>query len=74
MSGYLFTLLIVLIGGGFVLGIIYIASEAEARKEKHKKNEADLHKEIREVKQRLAALEKIVTDKKFQLHEEINNL
>ncbi|MCB1666138.1 MAG: hypothetical protein KDI28_10175 [Pseudomonadales bacterium] len=65
----------------FVIAIVLIANYFSYKKEAIKlANKVDhvensvVQKELDAVKQRLAVLEKIVTDKRYDLNEELNNL
>lgn len=73
MPTYAFIIAIVAIVGG----LIYAAYEQQLKlQEKKLNNHAndDLLKEFSALKERVAVLEKIVTDEKYDLKNEINNL
>ena len=58
-------------------GLIYAAYEQHIKlqmKTKKSSHEVELEKELAELKERVAVLEKIVTDDKYDLKNEINNL
>ena len=78
------TLWTVIIVGGFILAIIIIANFFGYLKYRAKVSATAIHSntesmskfsnDLTSIKKRLETLEKIVTDKNFQLHDEINNL
>ena len=84
MSDSELTLLIIISVGGFILAIVVIANFFGYLKYRAKVNATAINtntesvtkfsNELTAVKKRLETLEKIVTDKKFQLHDEINGL
>ena len=73
MPTYAFIIAIVAIVGG----LIYAAYEQQLKLQEKKLNNQpnnDLLKELAALKERVAVLEKIVTDEKYDLKNEINNL
>lgn len=57
-------------------GLAYSAYEVHS-KNKHRTNKADVHaleEDIKRLKERVSTLESIVTDKSYQLKEQINRL
>ena len=71
------TVFIVAIIFGCMFGGRYLRHKMrmfELKLETEKSFSGDLRKELEEIRDRLATLEKIVTTKKYQLSEEIDNL
>lgn len=70
-------IIIVAIIFGSIFGGRYLRHQMrmfELKLAAEKEFSGDLRKELNEIRDRLATLEKIVTDKNYQLREEIDNL